>query len=160
MEEEVEPEEIFQMCTIMPRLKMKVTAHLEDPEGNVTTIKEVAKGLVEFIDNQMTTQEANPINSQLFPACGQFMTSLVPRFVGMNVAALLFQAPSFRDGMLFLSLGSVLLTQYIDQHKLKIVTSQEELTEEQVEEYLSRSVQAEQSIRNALSDLLEGEEEL
>lgn len=155
MNENLEPEEIFEMATVLPSKGIKVVAHLEDEEGEIITIKEISKELASFINDQMTTEEMTPINSQLFPVCGQFMTSLVPRLVGIQTSMVLFAAGSFRQALLDLSLGSLLLMQYIEQHKLKIVTETIPLSQYEMDEYFRRSEEADEMIKKVFQNILD-----
>lgn len=148
--EEPKPEDIFSMVTIMPKKKIKVTAYLEDAEGDRILVSEIAESLVTFVNEQLKEQESTPVNSQLFPLCGQFMTSIVPRFVGLQIAGLMFEATAFRNALLTLSLSSTLFMQYIEQHKLKIVTEVTQLSDDEVNAYIARSEEFDRRLRSAL----------
>jgi hypothetical protein len=159
-QDEMKPEDVFSMVTILPKKKIKVTAYLEDQDGDRVLVSEVAENLVKYIDEHMEADAAmSPVNSQLFPLCGSFMTSLVPRFVGMQAAYVLFQASIFRRALLMLSLGSTLFMQFIDQHKLKIVTETTELSDYEIESYLSRSKDFDEKINDAFNDMFTGRED-
>lgn len=156
--DEPKPEDIFSMVTIMPKKKIKVTAYLEDKDGEKLLTSEVAENLVEYVVDQMHNDSNTPVNSQLFPLCGQFMTSIVPRFVGLDTASILFQASGFRDALLYLSLSSVLFMQYIEQHGLKIVTEVTTLSDEEVTAYVNRSQEADERMRRAFEYAFHDEE--
>lgn len=157
--DEPKPEDVFSMVTIMPKKKIKVTAYLEDKEGDRVLVSEIAESLTSFVNEQMRLDEATPINSQMFPLCGQFMMSIVPRFVGMHLAHLMFQAGGFRQALLTLSLSSTLFMQYIQQHELKVITETTELSDYEVENYLSKSREFDEKIHRALTDAFGGPEE-
>ena len=157
--EDLKPEDIFSMVTIMPKKKIKVTAYLEDKDGERILISEIAEQLVKYLQDQMTTEEPTAINSQMFPLCGQFMMSIVPRFVGMDLAHLMFQAGGFRQALLTLSLSSTLFMQYIQQHELKVVTETTALSDDEVENYLSKSREFDERIKQALHQAFDGEEQ-
>lgn len=151
------PEEIFSMVTIMPKKKIKVTAYLEDEEGDKILISEIAENLVNFVNEQLGDEENTAVNSQLFPLCGQFMTSIVPRFMGFQLSSLMFEASGFRQALLTLTLSSTLFMQYIEQHKLKIVTEVTQLSDQEVEAYLSRSEEFDRRLRNAIETAFNGD---
>lgn len=148
------PEDIFSMVTIMPKRKMKVTVHLEDKDGDHVLIADLAENLTKFITDQIRLQESTAVNSPMFPMAGQLMTSIVPRFVGLNFAGLMFEASGFRHALLTFGLASMLFMQYIQQHELKIVTTSTELSDEEVQSYLNRSAEAEQRLKSALEEAL------
>jgi hypothetical protein len=149
--EEPKPEDIFSMVTIMPKKKIKVTAYLEDEEGDRILVSDIAESLVNYVNDQLREQESTPVNSQLFPLCGQFMTSIVPRFVGLQISSLMFEATAFRQALLTLSLSSTLFMQYIEQHKLKIVTEVTQLSDDEVNAYIERSEEFDRRLRDALA---------
>jgi hypothetical protein len=146
------------MVTIMPKKKIKVTAYLEDKEGERILVAEIAENLVKFVQEQMTQEEATPVNSQMFPLCGQFMMSIVPRFVGMDLAHLMFQAGGFRQALLTLSLSSTLFMQYIQQHELKVITETTDLSDEEVDNYMEKSREFDERIKTALHNAFDGDE--
>lgn len=149
--EEPKPEDVFSMVTILPKKKIKVVAYLEDTDGDRILLSEIAESLVDYVNEQFKAEENTPVNSQLFPLCGQFMTSIVPRFVGFRLAGLMFEAGGFRDALLTLSLSSTLLMQYIEQHNLKIVTEIVQLTDDEVQSYVQRSREFDDRLRQALN---------
>ena len=151
---EPKPEDCFSMQTYMPKRKIKIVAHLEDKEGQVVDVADLAEDLVKFIQEQMKTQESTPVNSQMFPMVGQFMTSIVPRFMGLNFAALMFEASSTRQTLLTFGLASMLFMQYVQQHELKIVTTTSDLSDQELEEYYQRSEAAEKRIQSAFRNAL------
>lgn len=149
--EEPKPEDVFSMVTIMPKKKIRVTAYLEDEEGDRILVSDIAESLVSFVNEQLMSEDSTPVNSQLFPLCAQFMTSLVPRFIGMQIAGLMFEATAFRQALLTLSLSSTLFMQYIEQHKLKIVTEVTELSDEEIAACISRSEEYDRRLREAFA---------
>lgn len=158
---DLKPEDVFSMVTIMPKRKIKVIAHLEDTEGEQILVADLAENLTKYINEQMQLQESTPVNSQLFPMAGQFMTSIVPRFVGLQVGSIMFEASGFRHALLTFGLASMLFMQYVQQHGLKIVTTTIDLSDEEVEAYLDRSREANRRLKEALEHAfgVEGNEE-
>ncbi len=153
--DEPAPEQVFNMTTIVPKRRIRVTAHLEDKDGEKVLISEIAENLVKYVNDNMKELDNNPVNAQMFPLCASFMTSIVPRFVGLKQAYILFEARSFREALLSLSLSSVLFMQYIEQHGLKIVTETTEISQEEVEEYLRRSDEADQRLQDTFKELID-----
>lgn len=149
--DEPKPEDIFSMVTILPKKKIKVTAYLEDKDGDRILIADIAENLVKYVNDQLTETETTPVNSQLFPLCGQFMTSLVPRFMGLRSASVLLQAQTFRHALLTLSLSSALFIQYIEQHELKIITEVAPISDDEIEHYLRISSEMDDRLQEALA---------
>lgn len=152
--QERKPEDIFSMVTIMPKRKIKVVAHLEDKDGEAVLVSDIAENLVEFINSEMKTIESTPVNSQMFPMAASFMVSIVPRFIGIPVAGLMFEANAFRHGVLTFGLASMLLMQYIQQHELKIVTTTTELSDEEVDAYVERGREADRKLKEAFENAM------
>jgi hypothetical protein len=157
--QDLKPEDVFSMVTIMPKKKIKVTAYLEDKDGDRILVSEIAENLVNFVNEQLRVEETTPVNYQLFPLCGQFMTSIVPRFIGLELANVMFEANTFRQALLTLSLSSVLFMQYIEQHELKIITEVVQLSDEEVTNYFERSQESDRRLRNLLQGLLDNDNE-
>lgn len=160
---DLDPEQAFRMITIMPKNRIKVLAYLEDQDGDRITFKEIADELVDFVEENMTDPTPNQINAQMFPLTTQFMSSVVPKFVGNNIAAFLFAAPQFAKALSMLSLSTALLMQYIQQHNLKIVTETETLTDEELQLFTSNQEKASKAFLDMFSgmqsDELEDEED-
>jgi hypothetical protein len=150
MEEGFKPEEAFSMVTLMPKRKIKVSAYLEDQEGERVLLGDIAEDLVRYIKEHMTADESSPINSQFFPLINQFMISIVPRVVGLQVTEFMFTASALRSAMSMFGLSVALLMQYIQQHNLKIVTEEEAITEEELEDFMERGQKAESALAKAL----------
>jgi hypothetical protein len=151
MEQEgLTPETAFSMVTLMPKRKLKITAYLEDEEGEKVSLADLAQDVVRYIEEHMTDSESTAINSQFFPLINQFMTSVVPRATDLRVAEFMFTAGAIRHALSYFGLAVALLMQYISQHNLKIVTEEEAVTDEEMEDYLERSRNAERALARAL----------
>lgn len=154
---EYDPEDVFSLVTIMPERRIKVTAYLEDKDGNRVSLKDMGVQVLDYIHKHLKNRDATAVNSQIFPLVSQFMVSIVPRATGFSVADFMFTAPALREGLTKFGLSAFFLSQYIQQHKLKIVTEEEELSEEQIQDYYRRAREAEDKLRRALG--IEGEDD-
>lgn len=148
--DQYDPEDVFTLVTIMPERRIKVTAYLEDKDGNRVSLKDMGVQVLDYINRHLKDRSATPVNSQIFPLISQFMVSIVPRATDFPVADFMFTAPALREGLIKFGFSTFLLAQYLQQHKLKIVTEEEELSEEQIEEYYRRAREAEDKLRRAL----------
>lgn len=148
--EERDPEDFFSLVTILRDRKLRIIAHLEDAEGNRIDLKEVATDLLAYIEKHMQSPTSTPVNDQIFPLLSQSMVSVVPRTAGISVADFIFSAGVLRNTMIRYGLASFLLAQYIQQHKLKIVTEEEPLTQHEIDEYMRKSEEAENKLRRVL----------
>jgi len=157
--EELEPEDFFEMVTIMPKRKIKISAYLEDKDGERISLTTVSKNLNKYINKHMTNGENTPVNSQLFPLINQMMISSVPRSVGVAVSGFLFTAQSSRYALSMFGLNIALLMQYIHKHELKIVTEETPISEKQLEEYLAREEEAGIRLADAIGNFSDEEYE-
>jgi hypothetical protein len=148
---DLKPEDVFSLVTVMPKKKIKVTAYLEDSDGDRILVADIAENLVKYITEQMQLQESTPVNSQMFPLCASFMLSIVPRFVGIEASMFLFGGAMFREAMLHLTLASTLFMQYIEQHGLKVVTETTNLTDAEVEKYHTNASDMDERFRKFFS---------
>lgn len=149
-EDELAPEDVFQMVTIMPKRKIKMTAHLEDKDGQKITLATIATNLKNYIDGHMENVEDTPVNTQLFPLINQMMVSAIPRHVGLQLSSFLFAARGSRQAISVFGLQIALLMRYIQQHELKIVTEQVKISDKELEDYLSKEAEANSRLRNAI----------
>lgn len=150
-EEGITPEQVFKMVTILPKEKVRITAHLEDEEGEKIELATLAKKLTEYVQDHLTKQEATPVNRQLFPLINQWMISCVPRSMGMQLSAILLTAKESRYALSDFGLCVSLMMQYIKQHNLKIVTEETPITEMEYQEYLRKEEEATQRLSLALT---------
>lgn len=149
-DDELEPEEYFEMITIMPKRKVKMVAHLEDQDGSKILLSTIAEKMKDHINKHMKSSENSPINSQLFPLINQMMISAVPRHVNISTAAFLFTARESRYALSMFGLQIALLMRYIDQNKLKVVCTEHKISQEQVDEYLAKEEEASLSLHSAV----------
>lgn len=149
--EEPRPEDVFTMVTFLPHMKKRITCHLEDESGEKILTSEVAESLVQYVDAQLKMKdEPNDINSKIFPLAAQFIVSIVPRFIGIQNASILITSSVFRDALTTLSVSSMLLMQYINQHNLKIITETTDVSEEEIAIWRERSADYDDRIERAL----------
>lgn len=149
--EEIDPEEYFSMITIFPKKGIKVSAYLQDKEGNKILLKDLATKLRAYIDEHMTNEESTPVNSQLFPLINQMIPFVVPQAVGFGAAAFLLTARSSRYAISTFGLHVSLLMRYINQHNLKIITEEITISKDEIDLYLKNERLAEAKLMGAMS---------
>jgi hypothetical protein len=66
--------------------------------------------------------------------------------MGLRGASFLFGANMSRTSLITLALSSMLFMQYIEQHKLKIITEVTPLTDQQIEDYMRQSEEADRKM--------------
>lgn len=143
---DIDPEEIFKMVSVLPKKGVKVEAHLEDEDGEKITIGQICKELTEYVTENLKDEEDNPINTQLFPLSTNLIVNIVPRFTGVEVAAFLMSTTLFRSALSTLSLSSFLFNQYIVQHKLKIVSVSTPMDPTELAKFSSESAAADKKL--------------
>jgi hypothetical protein len=156
--EDMKPEDVFQMITCMPNRGIKVTAHLEDESGDKVTIAEISESLVAYIGDQLNLDEHTAVNSEIFPLAATLATSVVPRFTGIPLAAIFFKYPAFRNALVTLSLSSILFWQYVQEHKLKIVTETLPLSPEDIERFQISTAQGEEEFKDRFEEFFDDDD--
>lgn len=157
-EEGMDPEAAFSMVTLMPKKKLKISAFLEDDDGDRISLSDLAEDVVRYIEENMGDEESSMINSQFFPLINKFMTLVVPRATDLRVAEFMFTAGALRHALSYFGMAVALMMQYISQHNLKIVTEEETITDQELEDYLEQSKKAEQALARALGAPGDGHE--
>lgn len=153
------PEDIFKVVTVMPERKLKITCYLVDKDGDRVEIADIADDLVKYIHEKMSVQENNDVNTQVFPLIGQLMASYTPRAVGMKPAAFLLAAPSIRNALIDLGMASFLMLQYIKQMGLKIVTNEEEISDQEMALYFKNGEKAEDFLKKSFDGFLKDDKD-
>jgi len=144
------PEKAFSLVTLMPKRRIKLTAYLEDKDGERIDLATVAENVTKYVNKEMKDMENNPINSQLYPLFNQYMISAVGRQVGLTQAAFLMSAEVSKTALSLFGLSSCLLTRYINQHELTVVTEETPVTEQEIKNYFEKQDQANESFRKAV----------
>ncbi len=152
----ISPEDVFSLVTIIPGRKMRVKAHLIDKDGEKIELSEIAQDLVKYTAEKMKDEENNQVNTQVFPLMAQLMVSYIPRVVGLGGADLLFGAPIMRGSLINMAMAAFLMLQYIRQHNLKIVTEEEEITDLELEALRQRDQDGAAALDNALRQMIKG----
>lgn len=153
-DQEGTPEDIFSLVTAIPKRKIKVKAHLQDADGDKIETAKIATELVDFVNREMSKPENNNINTQVFPLITQLMVSYIPRVVGLDYAKVVFAAPALRNTFIHMGMASFLMLQYIKQNNLKIVTIEEEITEQELERMHAHEEEVQSALDRAIKDIL------
>jgi len=147
---ELQPEDVFEMVTIIPKRKIKLSAYLEDKDGERIPVSRVAENLTKYVEKHMKDEENTPVNSQLFPMINSMMTSAVPRLMGMGPSMFLLMASTSRIALSYFGLTVALFMRYIQQHDLKIVTEETKISDKQIEKYYEQEAEADRRFREAM----------
>ena len=149
-EQEITPEEAFSMVTIIPKKKVKLTAYLEDKDGERILLATVATNLNKYIRKHLKSKENTPVNSQLLPLINQYMVSSIGRHIGLRSAGLLLSAEMPKYAISTFGLDVALLMRYIQQHSLKIITEETPVTQIEIDKYLSMQDEANEKMLQAM----------
>lgn len=147
-------EDIFQVSTINKNRKVAITASLKDENGNVIEIKEVIEKLLQYMeDNLSTDAKNNGLLDQILPVMAAVVGNAIPKLAGPELSASLFSHPGLRHTITCLPILGFLLLKFIQQHKLKIYTVETNLSNEELQRVQDMDTIASASIRAILAGI-------
>jgi vacuolar-type H+-ATPase subunit F/Vma7 len=116
------------------RLK-KIFVHLEDKDGDEVAIKDIMDNLAQYIEDQLRSVDNNATASQVYPLMAEGMTIALPRALGGDKygASLLLSQEHFRHAFLQEMTLGFYLSKFMEKNGLRIVTQEEDITQEEVD---------------------------
>ncbi len=116
------------------RRKKKIFVSLQDKDGDVVEFKEVIDNLNRYITDQLEREEMNPLRDEISPLITQiFMGSLVYAAGHPATAAFIASQETLRYSITHQMMLSFYFVKFVQKNELKIVTKEEDVTEEEIE---------------------------
>ena len=122
------------MCLINKKENVRISVELRNPEGEVTDLSKITKQLAGMVKIQLN-EEGNfdgPVYNQILPLVGESMMIALPELMGEVAAGIYIADQNTRYAIMYMGAIGFLLLKYIQQHKLKIFSIQEEITDEEI----------------------------
>lgn len=132
-------EKIFKMSTIDRIRKVRINIKLVDKDGDEVALKEICKELMQYLKDKTAVKSSsvdNAILNKVMPLVSQAAVSGLPRVVGADHALIYLSIEEFRLAIITMMLLSFSLMQFVKSHELKIVTMEESMTDEELEQAL------------------------
>jgi len=115
--------------------KVRMNAELRDTDGSIIDIQDTVENLAEYVLDKMKDEEANTIQRQVFPVMAHAAVTTLTQLVGQQTAGLLMSQELFRSTITSSMMISFLLMQFIKKNDIKIYTSEESITDEEMASY-------------------------
>lgn len=135
-------EDIFKLITIDRIRKKKMSVRLVDAEGDEVPFKHTIKQIMQYLSDKMSVKKdsevdimstKNQIANQILPLITQAMVSGLPEAVGDFRAAQLLTVDGVRWPIINMMLLSFSLLKLIQDKKFKIVTTEEDVSDFEME---------------------------
>lgn len=135
-------EDVFKLVTIDRVRKKRIAVRIVDTDGDEVPFKHTVKQVMQYLSDKMSMKKdgeldplasKNAIINQIMPLVTQAMISGMPEVVGDYRAAQLLTIDSVRWPIIMMMLLSFSMLKLIQDKKFKIVTTEEDITEAELE---------------------------
>ena len=130
---EHDPKEWCNVIAIDRVRKVRMDAELRDSNDKSIDINETVESITSYIQDQMKADDQNIIQQQVFPVMAKAAVTALSESVGQYNAGLMISQEMFRSALTSCMMSAFLLMQFVKKNDLKIYTSEEELTDEEIE---------------------------
>lgn len=132
---EQDPKDWCKVIAIDRRRKVRMDAELRDEEGNLIDINETVENTANFVVDKMKADDQNMIQQQVFPVMAKAAVTALSEFVGPQTAGLMISQELFRSALTTCMMSAFLLMQFITKNKIKIYTSEQNVSDAELESY-------------------------
>lgn len=129
-------EDFFNIVTIDKKRKKRITIRLEDADGDEVPIKEAVEKLTDYVIEKASNQDDddnNHVINKLAPLVGHALVCGLPKVIGDNLTIMMLSMEHYRHSMSMMMLLSFVLIKWVQDKKLKIVTMEEDISDEDLE---------------------------
>jgi len=114
--------------------KKKIFITLQDGDGDTIEVKDIAENVAEFIvDKMKSSDEENSTIQKAYPLLSQSMKHIVSKLIGPEMLILL-SIDKFRQMFTNMMMSGFYIAQFMRKNNININHSEEELTEEEIEQ--------------------------
>lgn len=126
---------VFNLCMIDRRRKVRLNIQLFDADGDEVSIREALKEITQYVKDKISTEETNDVAAKILPMMAESTACALPRLVGGDLAASLIAQEVVRYPLIQMMTIGFLLLKFIQKNGLKITTTEEQLSDEQIAHY-------------------------
>jgi len=138
-EEGIEPEDVFNMVLINKIKKTRIQIELEDEDGDIVPLKDVIQQLLGYIKDQLKDEDGNQFADQIMPLMAHSVVSGLGRMIGLRATAFHLANDTTRLSLIHMMCLGLLLLKFVQQKNLHIITHEEDVTDEEIEEVERRT---------------------
>jgi hypothetical protein len=132
-EDALTPEEVFSMVMLNPKKLTKVSAELQDKEGDSVELADIMIQITGYIKDRLKDPEGNQFGDQIMPLMSQASVSLLGRIMGLRTTAFLMANPMTRDAIIYAMCSSFLLLKWVQENDIVINTIEEHISQEEID---------------------------
>lgn len=141
VESQINEKELVEMVLLNKDRKVRIKVELKDTHGESVPLKKVVTDLLEYVDDKFKEgQEENPFVSQIYPLLANMLATTLGKALHPNLAAAVLTNNLVKDSFMMTMSLSFLLLQYIKQNGYSIHSTEEPLTDEQIESWNTRAL--------------------
>jgi len=128
-------EELYKVSTIDRKRKVKLSIELKTPEGDNISVSEMIEQLSGYVSDKILDPKGNPTSQQVMPLVAQAMTYGTVKSLGEYKAASLLSQEIIRYSMVHFGMICFLLYKLIQKKNIKVYTTEQLLTDDEVDAY-------------------------
>ena len=132
--EELDPEDVFKTVMINKIKKTRVRVELEDKEGDTIPLRDVIQQLLGYIKDQTADNAENQFSEQIMPLMAHSVVSGLGRMIGIRATAFYLANDTTKMSLIYMMCLGLLLLKFVQQKDLTIVTHEEDISDEEIEE--------------------------
>lgn len=117
--------------------KVRMHAEMRNPQGETIDLDETVESISSYVQDKMKDEnlDANMVQQQIFPMMARASVATLADFVGPHTAGLMVAQELFRRALTHCMMSSFLLMQFIKKNDIKIFTTEESVSDEEIASY-------------------------
>ena len=128
------------LVTVDQQRGKRITVFLKMENGDTITLKEITTKLTQYLNDQVRDKKStlagtNPIINQIMPLIAQASGVCIPSVTDEGTALALLCVEQFRWSIVMMGMLGFSLMKFINDQNLKIITEEEDLTLDEIEEF-------------------------
>ncbi len=138
--ENMNQDDLFNLITIDRIRKKKITVTLVDSDGDEIDLGDACREIMDYVTDQCSVKKKQNdkqrvMINQILPLVSQAMCSTLPSLMGKRHAYMTLTQENFRYSHIMMMMLSLTLLKWVNKKTIKIVTHEEDVTDEEIERY-------------------------
>jgi IMP dehydrogenase/GMP reductase len=133
--EPVSLDSFLRLVTIDVKRKVRMTIRLIDEDGDEVPITETIEQISQFIMDKLNSSEENTISTQIFPMMAQSVAYGLTKILGPQLTSLFLTQEAVRYSLIHMMSVGFYLWNVIHKNGLKIETTEESVTQEEIDSF-------------------------
>lgn len=128
-------DELFRIITIDRKRQVKMSVELRDSDGDVVPIRETIEKLTEYVGDKMKAEGENTCKQQIMPMMAQAVVGGLVKLMKEGPATYMLSQEHIRFSLVHMMIVSFYMFKWIQKKDIKIHTTEEHITQEDIEMY-------------------------